>query len=284
MDPFAENFLYSDIYAGQQPFAPDIGVTAGASAHNASSPTLSAHLSSTSYVSSSAFVAEQEQQQPFDPWSPDWDMWIDAQLKLLLLNAEPAPATSISDVDNSYTVDPAILSLAHTGYAVEVPVSREQSPEPGAPMMPMPLTHSESLDRDPPPTTVALAVDWQQQTNAAHAGEFHPASTGLPSVPTALPQPLFHRGSSTAAFQAGRKTRRKTRAHPYALVCPECPFVQENGRSWDMKRHVKTHDAVRNTFSCERRGCEESFSRMDAVRRHQKNVNARCAMEQGDDA
>ncbi|KAI0048081.1 hypothetical protein FA95DRAFT_1123171 [Auriscalpium vulgare] len=34
---------------------------------------------------------------------------------------------------------------------------------------------------------------------------------------------------------------------------------------------------ARKKFVCGRRGCKEVFSRMDAVRRHQKNPNARCA-------
>ncbi|KAI0046634.1 hypothetical protein FA95DRAFT_1345243 [Auriscalpium vulgare] len=265
MDPFSQHLFSTEFYNEQEPSAFDIDVTVRAS--EAPSPTQSAHVCSTSSVLSSAFVHAQEQQQPFDPWSPDWDMWIDAQLKLLLLNADPAPATS-------FAVDPAILSLAHSGHTVEdATAAREQQPGPaGTPVLQMPLTpQSDSLAA---PTSIVLA-DSQQHTSAAPTTAHAPASLQafVPGA-QALPFPLSFPASATTASQDARKTARKTRAHPYALACPRCSFVQENGRKWDLDRHVKTHHGVRKKYVCGRRGCKEVFSRMDAVRRHQKNPNA----------
>ncbi|KAI0046658.1 hypothetical protein FA95DRAFT_1346644 [Auriscalpium vulgare] len=276
MDSFSQYRLHTEVYSqsGQEITAFDIDVTAGASeAYDATSPTLFALLPSSS-ISPTEFIDEQEQQQPVDPWSPpDWDTWIDAQLKLLLLDAEPAPATSTLGVANSFAVDPAILSSAQTGYAVEdATAAREQPPGPaGAPVLRMPLTpRSDSLAA---PTSISLA-DPHQQASAA------PATAPAPAIPPgaqALPFPLSFPASKSQA--AGSKTR----AHPYALPCPRCSFVQENGRSWDLKRHIKTHEGVRKKYVCGRRGCTEVFSRVDAVRRHQKNPNARCAGARGGD-
>ncbi|KAI0046638.1 hypothetical protein FA95DRAFT_1346655 [Auriscalpium vulgare] len=201
---------------------------------------------------------------------------IDAQLQLLLLSADadPAPATSLLDAANNLIVDPAILSHTVLVGATALPGSHDLSPEPGAPVLPMPLApQSDALDA--PPTSIALD-DSQLHTSAAPA----PAPASLLRVPStqALSLPLSPPGSST-----GGRTHRKTRAQPYALQCPRCSFVQENGRKWDLDRHIKTHEPIRDKFVCRRRGCEESFSRMDALRRHQKNPKARCALPQGDD-
>ncbi|KAI0046657.1 hypothetical protein FA95DRAFT_1573011 [Auriscalpium vulgare] len=302
MDSFSQHLIFAEPYIELSAFdidfdnsflMPAASATDTMSLPALSSPTLSAHLSSsTPSFPHAAFVDEQEQQQPIDPSNPalEWDSAIEAQLQLLLLNADADPVTvpmSVSDVSDSLIVNPAILSLAQAGQTIDsedataLPGSHDQPPEPGVPVLPMPLTPQN----DAPPTSIALDES-QQPTHTVPTGVSHFASAAplrIPSAP-ALPLPLSPPGSSTAASQAGRTTHRKTRAHPYALACPQCPFVQENGRVWDLKRHVKTHEPDRKKFVCDRRGCEEIFSRMDAVRRHQKNPNAWCALAQADDA
>ncbi|KAI0046666.1 hypothetical protein FA95DRAFT_1606723 [Auriscalpium vulgare] len=290
MDPFSQHLLYTEFYTGQDPPALNIDVTAGASVYDALSPTLSAHLSSTSYISSAAFVEEKEQQQaqPADSWFSEWDLWIDAQLKLLLLNADPAPPTSSWDVESSFTLAAysTCLALAGTAYMpgelvedATLPWSREEpAPVAGAPdrdMMPAPLTQlSDSLA---PSTSNALLAPLpaNEDTHAVVAG-LSPPSLAVNAQPIPLSRPPAHSPASSGTSSPARRKHR-----PPPLRCTHCPFVQENGRRWDMDRHVKTHDGVRKKFVCGRRGCKEIFSRMDAVRRHQKNPNARCALAQG---
>ncbi|KAI0046660.1 hypothetical protein FA95DRAFT_1493681 [Auriscalpium vulgare] len=111
-----------------------------------------------------------------------------------------------------------------------------------------------------------------QDTHAVVAGSYTPslAPRAPPLPPSRLP--AHSPGSSTASTPS--QPRRKHRRAP--LRCPHCPFVQENGRAWDLKRHARTHEGARKKLVCGRRGCKEVFSRMDAVRRHQRSRTARC--------
>ncbi|KAI0046654.1 hypothetical protein FA95DRAFT_1493683 [Auriscalpium vulgare] len=105
--------------------------------------------------------------------------------------------------------------------------------------------------------------------------KFNPSSPSL--APRAPPLPLLSPPAHSPRFSESPVELKP------ALRCPRCPFFQQNGRAYDLERHIKTHDPNRPTFACGRRGCGEPFSRTDAVRRHHKNVNAKCATAQGDD-
>ncbi|KAI0046667.1 hypothetical protein FA95DRAFT_1348607 [Auriscalpium vulgare] len=50
---------------------------------------------------------------------------------------------------------------------------------------------------------------------------------------------------------------------PATLRCPRRPFVQDNGRAWDLERRESTL-TNRPKFLCERHDVEEEFSRDDA--------------------
>ncbi|KAI0046637.1 hypothetical protein FA95DRAFT_1345263 [Auriscalpium vulgare] len=133
-----------------------------------------------------------------------------------------------------------------------------------------------------PSSSTSAALHDEQPADDAQTVTAGPSP---PPVALPTPPPALHSAvSSSASRSSAHAATRMSRVHPYARVCPHCSFVQENGRLWDLKRHVKTHDPVRRKFVCGRGGCGEAFSRKDAVMRHQSNPNARCAIALGDNA
>ncbi|KAI0046640.1 hypothetical protein FA95DRAFT_1606705 [Auriscalpium vulgare] len=233
------------------------------------------HISSTPCTSTNV-RAETQDSLINAPWSPIWNPWTDTQSVNAMSNADAQPSAvnvtidvdtaavwsnTFSMLDGIVAVNPADLSLA--------PASE-------------PFAHT-SRDAQPPSatahdfhflTTTTTLLQQQRTYGDTHTiiADSSPPSLALNALPLP-PSPSL--GSSTSP------ARRKHRPPP--LRCTHCPFVQENGRAWDLKRHVKTHDGVRKKFVCGRRGCKEEFSRMDGVRRHQKSRTARCAMAQGGD-
>ncbi|KAI0046662.1 hypothetical protein FA95DRAFT_1573014 [Auriscalpium vulgare] len=300
MDPFSQYLIFAEPYIELSAFDIDFDtnfVVPAASAISSPtlssqtlpSPALSSHPSSTSYVSS---VDGQEQQQPVDPWSPEWSPWADQELLQLLLNADAGPATSSWDDDEGLgaMAGDAELPVGHTAGpqaedATALPASASRGATPpitGAmpPLtlpVPVPGNHSES---PAPSSSTSAALHNEQPTDDAQTVSAGSSPPALALVPTSPPA---HSPVSSSTSRSSSQAARKSRAHPYALMCQHCAFVQESGRKWDLARHVKTHAPVRKKFVCGRGGCEEVFSRRDAVRRHQKNANARCALAQDDD-
>ncbi|KAI0043515.1 hypothetical protein FA95DRAFT_1609337 [Auriscalpium vulgare] len=51
-----------------------------------------------------------------------------------------------------------------------------------------------------------------------------------------------------------------------AWQCPHCPWVQRNQRAFDLRRHVRTHEAPR--WACA--ACGRAFARRDGLARHER--------------
>ncbi|KAI0046642.1 hypothetical protein FA95DRAFT_1345815 [Auriscalpium vulgare] len=180
----------------------------------------------------------------------------------------------------SCTVDPADLSLARIGRASGPLFFEDATAFPwshGATPLVMgdPISPSTPLSDCLSPSNYIAFNEERTDGTPTVVSKSNPSSPSQApcAPPLQLPDPPAH---------SPRFSESPVELKP-ALRCPRCPFVQQNGRAYDLERHIKTHDPNRPKFACGHRGCGETFSRKDAVRRHHKNVNAKCATAQGDD-
>ncbi|KAI0039410.1 hypothetical protein FA95DRAFT_1567181 [Auriscalpium vulgare] len=62
--------------------------------------------------------------------------------------------------------------------------------------------------------------------------------------------------------------------HSPVLSCPQCDWVQANGRHSDLTRHMLTHGSPQLICT---RGCGKKFRRRDGLKRHVNNRKSKCA-------
>lgn len=128
------------------------------------------------------------------------------------------------------------------------------------------ISRASSLTPSPPLVHRRLSFS-SSSSSAPYSRPTTPLFQPYPST-SPVPHQLQHQHYPTQHYQ--KQPQQQPQQHQLAqFKCPHCPQVYR--KIGHLNRHALTHQGTR--FSCQIVGCRKTFSRLDNMRTHMKNMH-----------